>query len=129
MKSLAREWVAKAEGDFHTAEREYRARVHRNADALCFHAQQCVEKYLKAWLSEHAIHFGRTHDLEELLALCLALRPAWELFREPLILLNQYAVEFRYPGESATHEDAREAYWIARRFRDEIRRDLRLPHD
>jgi len=110
MKNLTREWVQKAEGDAHTAGREYRARIHHNPDALCFHAQQCAEKYFKAWLSEHGIRFGKTHDLEELLALCLPIRPNWELLRDALVLLNQYAVEFRYPGECATRAESREAY-------------------
>jgi HEPN domain-containing protein len=37
-------------------------------DAIYFHAQQCIEKYLKASLQEANIAFRRTHDLEELLA-------------------------------------------------------------
>ena len=48
MKPLTREWVRKAEGDYATAAREMRARKSPNYDAACFHAQQCVEKYLKA---------------------------------------------------------------------------------
>jgi HEPN domain-containing protein len=43
MKPLTQEWVKKAEGDFATAERELRARKNPNYDAVCFHAQQCVE--------------------------------------------------------------------------------------
>ena len=46
MKTLTREWVKKAEGDFNTLLREVRARKAPNYDAACFHAQQCVEKYL-----------------------------------------------------------------------------------
>ncbi len=126
MKSLVREWVAKAEGDFHTATRERRARRNYNPDAVCFHAQQCVEKYLKAFLLHHGVPFGRTHDLGELLLHCLDLSPDWELFRDPVLLLNQYAVEIRYPGESATAEESREAYRILSRLRTEIRKKLRL---
>lgn len=48
MKPLTAEWVAKAEGDLASANRELRARTHRNYDAACFHAQQCAETYLKA---------------------------------------------------------------------------------
>jgi len=44
MKTLAREWVKKAEGDFNTLLREVHARKAPNFDAACFHAQQCVEK-------------------------------------------------------------------------------------
>ena len=63
MKNLVLEWVAKAEGDFYTATRERRARLNPNPDALCFHAQQCIEKYLKAWLHDHKAAYPRTHDL------------------------------------------------------------------
>ena len=52
MNPLTSEWIEKAEGDLLTAEREYRARNRPNYDAVCFHAQQTAEKYLKAWLQE-----------------------------------------------------------------------------
>ena len=45
MNSQVTEWVLKAEGDFLTAGRELRARKSPNYDAVCFHAQQCAEKY------------------------------------------------------------------------------------
>lgn len=67
MKPLTEEWVAKAEGDFATAGRELRARKAPNYDAVCFHTQQCTEKYLKAVLQENDIEFGRTHNLSALL--------------------------------------------------------------
>ena len=69
MKRLTRQWVAKAEGDFQIVQRELRARKHPNLDAACFHAQQCIEKYLKARLQEENIAFPRTHDLGQLLDL------------------------------------------------------------
>jgi len=50
MNPLTLEWVDKAEGDLITARREYRARKSPNYDAVCFHAQQAAEKYLKAYL-------------------------------------------------------------------------------
>ena len=53
MKPAVAEWVSKAEGDFVTAGRELRARKSPNYDAVCFHTQQCAEKYLKAILQEN----------------------------------------------------------------------------
>jgi HEPN domain-containing protein len=44
MKRAAREWIEKAEADFVSAGREYRARKQPNFDAACFFAQQCLEK-------------------------------------------------------------------------------------
>jgi HEPN domain-containing protein len=52
MNPLTLEWINKAEGDLISAQREYRARNQPNYDSACFHAQQCIEKYLKAWLHE-----------------------------------------------------------------------------
>ena len=63
MKPLTREWIGKAEGDLATVRREVQARKAPNYDAACFHAQQCIEKYLKARLQGVEIPFGRTHDL------------------------------------------------------------------
>lgn len=53
MKPAVAEWVSKAEGDFLTGGRELRARKSPNYDAVCFHAQQCAEKYPKAVLQEN----------------------------------------------------------------------------
>jgi HEPN domain-containing protein len=52
MKTLTREWIDKAEGDFATASREIRVRKAPNHDAVCFHAQQGTEKYRKAVLQK-----------------------------------------------------------------------------
>jgi len=49
MNPIVQEWIDKAEGDWNTARREYRVRKSPNYDAVCFHSQQCAEKYLKAF--------------------------------------------------------------------------------
>lgn len=63
MKPITHEWVNKAEGDFAMMERESRVRKNPNYDGVCFHAQQCAEKYLKARLDEAGIGFEKIHDL------------------------------------------------------------------
>ncbi len=118
MNRLAREWIAKAEGDYATALRELRARKAPNYDAACFHAQQCIEKYLKGICQARDIGFARTHDLCSLLEAALSEFPLWESFRDDLELLTQYAVAFRYPGEMATKADARRAVNTATKLRD-----------
>jgi len=70
MNPLALEWLEKAEEDFHVAKRECRARKHPGYNAACFHAQQCAEKYLKAYLVYHMVDFPYTHDMQNLLELC-----------------------------------------------------------
>ncbi|MGF1515260.1 MAG: HEPN domain-containing protein [Elainellaceae cyanobacterium] len=67
MKPITREWGNKAEADFATAQREAQVTELPNYDAVCFHSQQCIEKYLKACLQEANIAFGKTHDLVALL--------------------------------------------------------------
>ena len=126
MKPLTREWVDKAEGDFVTVTREYRARKSPNYDAACFHAQQCVEKYLKARLQEADLPFGRTHNLTALLDLLLPIEPLWEVLRSPLRTLTVFAVDVRYPGESADKAEAREALALCREVRRHVRVSLGL---
>ena len=113
MQPLTTEWITKAEGDLATARRELRARTAPNYDAACFHAQQCAEKYLKALLQETAIPFGKTHNLSLLLDLLEDRYPALALIRPTLAILNAYAVEYRYPGESAEKDVARQAVKMA----------------
>ena len=129
MKRTSREWVEKAEGDFNTLQREVRARKAPNYDAACFHAQQCAEKYLKAMLQEAGIEFGRTHNLSALLDTCLPVESTLERLRRELLVLNAYAVEFRYPGELASRDMAVEALAAVRRVREAGRKALGLPED
>lgn len=113
MQLLTTEWIQKAEGDLATAHRELRARKNPNYDAVCFHAQQCAEKYLKALLQEQQIPFGKTHNLSLLLDLMITRFLHLELLRPSLAILNAFAVEYRYPGESADKEVARQSLNLA----------------
>jgi HEPN domain-containing protein len=47
---LVEEWIKKAEEDYETAEYLYKRSKRRFPTSICFHAQQSVEKYLKALL-------------------------------------------------------------------------------
>ncbi len=126
MQPLTQEWLDKAEGDFATAQRELRARKTPNYDAACFHAQQCVEKYLKARLQEAVIPFGKTHNLVVLLDLLLPLEPTWKILRPEVQILSLFAVEIRYPGTSADKVTAREMVKICRELRALVRASLGL---
>jgi HEPN domain-containing protein len=126
MKREVIEWVEKAEGDFISAKREYRARKRPNYDAACFHAQQSAEKYLKAYLQAINIPIPKTHDLVRLLSE-IPSTPALESLRSGMATLTAYAVEYRYPGESATTEVARDAIKLSGVIRDELRQLLSLP--
>jgi HEPN domain-containing protein len=126
MNPLVLEWVEKAEKDFATAQREFRVRKSPNYDAVCFHAQQCVEKYLKGILQEANLAFGKTHNLIILLELLLPVHGSWEMERPRLQVLNGYAVEVRYPGESADKATAGDALRLCRAIRLRARAQLDL---
>ena len=126
MKPMSAEWIAKAEGDFAMMERECQVTENPNYDGICFHAQQCAEKYLKARLCEADITFSKIHDLVALLDQVLEVEPAWESFREDLAYLSDFAVSFRYPGESADAESAIDAQRRCRQFRIAARDALGL---
>jgi HEPN domain-containing protein len=66
-----KEWLIKAESDFKVIEHELKLPDDEMVkDAVCFHCQQAVEKYLKAFLIHHKIHYEKTHNIEYLLVKC-----------------------------------------------------------
>jgi HEPN domain-containing protein len=126
MKPTTAEWVNKAEGDYVTAGRELRARKSPNYDAVCFHTQQCAEKYLKAVLQENEKHIPKIHNLIELMLLCEKSDSSFEMLRADLVTMERFSVRTRYPGETAEKEDARSAFAAAVAVRKSIRQKLGL---
>ena len=124
MNPLTREWIEKAEEDYTTIEWLHQAPT-PNYNLICFLSQQCVEKYLKAWLQEADIPFTRTHDLEILLDPIILIVPAWHTWRSDVSKLSKYAVDPRYPGGSATAGDAEHATAICIQVRQAIRENLK----
>lgn len=122
--TIARDWVAKAEGDLRAAAHLLGIDRERPTDIIRFHAQQCAEKYIKAFLVFQSIDFPRIHDLEKLIALLPAsLRPS--LTVEEQRRLTGYATAARYPGSGEISlAEAKQAVAVARRIRREIRRVL-----
>lgn len=87
-----------------------------------------VEKTLKAFLAFHGQLLPRTHDLEELAALCQQIDPTNECSPERLAAVSVYAVDMRYDLETwPTQQEATAAIETARFVRDQILR--RLPPD
>lgn len=91
-----------------------------NYDAVCFHAQQAVEKLLKARLVTLQRDVPRTHDLPHLLGLLTDHEPLWESWRPTMNELASYAVEFRYPGETAEKATASRAVSLSSKICKEI---------
>jgi HEPN domain-containing protein len=119
--AVAAEWVAKAENDLLNATHTLKLGQRCPTDTVCFHAQQCVEKYLKALLVLHGVDFPKTHDLEALASRVRGGRkPA--LPPEELAKLKRYATVTRYPGaEAISLAEARRAVSAAKRMRRAVR--------
>ncbi len=118
-------WVVKAENDLKNASHTLKIKENCPTDTVCFHAQQCVEKYVKAVLTLKGIDFPRTHDIGALIRkLPGRIRP--RLDDEEERRLTDYATVTRYPGdyEHIPVSEARKAVKVARRVRGELRKAL-----
>src|SRR6266404_9773671 len=125
MKKRTMEWITKAEGDWSMAQRERHA-ADPVWDGICFHAQQCAEKYLKALLEEQIIVFHKTHDLVELIDLSGGQLPELDLLRTKLAHLSMFGIATRYPGVQATQQAADDALQTAETVRMVVRPKLGL---
>lgn len=98
MQSSVKAWIAKAESDLKVAKDEL---VTENpaTDAICFHSEQCAEKYLKAYLVFFSREIPRTHNIAELIYRCMEIDETFRMLLETDVpLLTSYAVAMRYPG-------------------------------
>ena len=123
--AVLREWVAKAENDLTAAVQILKLGAAAPMDTIGFHAQQCVEKYLKAILVHRGIPFPRMHDLQALMQRVPRRRRPGITAPEQKQLTN-YAAATRYPeaGLNISLAEARKAVAVARRVRREVRQQL-----
>lgn len=119
------EWVQKAEGDLTNAAHTLGLGQKCPTETVCFHAQQCVEKYVKGLLTWLGRGFPKTHDLRIVIRL-LPPKARPVLTKDEQNQLSQYASIIRYPGDprSISLAEARMAVAVARRVRRDIRRQL-----
>ena len=121
---VVRMWVDRAERDWQAVE-QLRATQPVLAEIVCFHAQQCAEKYLKALLVARQIPFSKIHELDRLLEL---MPPAIDLgiSSRDVAVLAPCAVDARYPSDSMPESvDLQAAIDVAGKVRGAAR--LRLP--
>ena len=128
MREVAREWVKKAEEDYKAIKILLGANEFPPS-VVGFHAQQCVEKFLKAFLVNHGAKPPRTHDLVELNSRCVEIDPDFKSISDSLHILNPFSTNFRYPGLETDAEEAREAAKHAEKVRDFVREKLGLRDD
>jgi HEPN domain-containing protein len=123
--AMVRAWVVKAEHDLKTAVHTLTLGKEAPTDTVSFHAQQRIEKYLKALLVLHGVPFPKTHAIRRLTALLPAkLRP--KIVGKVKDRLTEYATVMRYPdvGTDIPLREAREAVALAKRVRKDVSRQM-----
>jgi|SRR5665213_262313 len=120
MKKSTREWIKKAEEDYVLARNASQSNLQVH-NGVCFHCQQCTEKYLKGLLEELRQPIPKTHDLDLLLTSLKPHHPTLRTLRRGLIFLSDLAVDTRYPGAEATKRQAAAALRWAERARTAAR--------
>jgi len=103
-------WLIKAEHDLTTAQAVLSVDP-PVTDTACFHAQQSVEKCLKAYLVAVSVQVERTHYLPRLVALCAGSDGDFRQLANTAAELTDYAVTDRYPDDwrEIPEQEARDA--------------------
>lgn len=124
-KDLIHNWFDKAEKDFLTAQHEL---TFEDAvkESICFHCQQAVEKYLKAYLIFLEINFPKTHEIGELIGLIENVDNNISQLKNEADKLTDYAVEIRYPDDwfEPNQNDVTEAINITQQIREYIKEKI-----
>ena len=121
-----KKWINYAEEDLHLAKHSLTLESGCPFRLTAYHAQQCAEKYLKAFLVFHQIDFPYTHSITRLLEICSSLINTNEFTEAEM--LTPFAITARYPGEDeeVTKEEALEAIRMADLVKDKIIIQLKL---
>lgn len=110
---VVKQWLEHAEEDVRLAKHAFKLSSSRPYKLIAFHAQQCAEKYLKAFLALKKVDFPYTHNISLLLEIS-SKHAEWVSDLRQAETLTDYAVTARYPGpEKVTKKDAELAVKIA----------------
>ena len=95
-EEFVKQWLLKANEDLLVVDKltEYEIIA---TSSVCFHCQQAVEKFLKAFLIAHDIEIKRTHNIEFLLSECADIDSDFT-YIDPKEL-RDFGVDARYPGD------------------------------
>lgn len=115
--SAVPEWRRKAEADWIAAQTLRSQNNEELHDVVVFHAQQCIEKLLKARLIQLEQPIQKVHDLAALSQTLSSVDPSWCWDLDELTDLSTGAVLARYPGFDMTVEDSAELIGLASRLR------------
>ena len=122
-KTYVQLWLNKANNDLKNAEIILAAETELPPlDTVCFHCQQASEKFIKAFLIFHGRQFPYTHNLADLVAVCMKVDMAFAVIQRKAETLTPFAVEIRYPDDfhMPAREEAEEAFAIATEIKEFI---------
>ena len=119
------QWLILADEDLNLASHAFSLGAQSPYRLIAYHAQQCAEKYLKAFLVYHNVDFPYTHSIRVLLKICSNLA-TWTQTLKDADELSPYAITARYPGEEqeVTEAEAKRAIDLARKVRQQVRTAL-----
>ena len=115
-KAYVQLWLDKANSDLKNAEIILAAQTESPPlDTVCFHCQQASEKFIKAFLIFHGKQFPFTHNLADLVAICMQVDLTFAAIQKKAETLTPFAVEIRYPDDfyMPTRKESEEAFAIA----------------
>jgi len=127
-KKVVLRWLQKAESDIKVA-KHILEMDDPPTDAICFHCQQAIEKYLKAFLTYHEVRVKKTHDLGMLLEMCLEMDKEFEIAdKEKIASLTPFALEIRYPDEiyTPTIDESKNALETALKVKEIVFKKLNI---
>lgn len=115
-REYARMWLAKAENDLKNVEIILASQAESlPLDTVCFHCQQAAEKFIKAFLVFHRKSFPFTHNLADLVAVCMQVDLSFAAIQRKAETLTPFAVEIRYPDDfyMPSRNETEEAFAVA----------------
>ena len=119
------QWLSLADEDLSLASHALGLGARSPYRLIAYHAQQCAEKCLKAFLVYHKVDFPYTHNIRRLLKFCEELA-TWPQNLTDAEVLTPYAITARYPGEEedVTESEAKRAIELAHQVREQVRNAL-----
>ncbi len=124
-KTYIRKWLIKAENELISAKNDL-SNLNPITKTVCFHARQCAEKSLKAFIAFKEIHVEKAFTLTRLLGICEAFDETFSEFADAAAKLTDYGVSTRYPGDwrEIPVDEAEEAVVNAQNVFDYVKKKL-----
>lgn len=130
LQDYIEKWIFRADEDIAVIDRLFESDVSAYRSSICFHAQQAVEKYLKALLVFEGIDFRKTHDVDYLLAECQKFAPEL-LGGIDLKSLTDFGVSVRYPDDFYIPDQTETTHYVraARKIEQIVKKLIKTDED